>query len=147
MYQPVRGQQNIVFIVDLESASSNKVVYTDVSCPVKLHKIQFIGGKVSSVIEQHGKSADQGDIFLLKWQCGMHKDTKQTKSPNPSNAYDAVHCGRGDIMAVSEPALFNYFRFHFLIYSICLAYQQINYVMILKLMLWWKKTWYTSELR
>lgn len=172
--RPVRVQHNATFVIDLELVNIRDLtaddngVYIDISCPVKCHKVQFTAGKVSCVVEWHGRSTDrESDIFSLKRQYGTHKGTKEkagvhfkrvistvkdkqgrymryavvqyffkdspeiplfltshgnskddskvfyptTKSTlqslkdlckemNPSNAYDAVHRGSGDIMSV-----------------------------------------------
>ena len=174
--RPVRVQHNATFVIDLELVNLRDLtaddngVYIDISCPVKCHKVQFTAGKVSCVVEWHGRPTDrESDIFSLKRQYGTHKGTNEkagvhfkrvistvkdkqgrymryavvqyffkdspeiplfltshgnskddskvfyptTKSTlqslkdlckemNPSNAYDAVHRGSGDIMSVSS---------------------------------------------
>lgn len=82
--KPVRVQHNTVFVVDLESVSIGDVtaddngVYTDISCPIKSHKVRFVKGKVSSAVEWCGQPNDpESEVFVLKRQYGTHKGTME----------------------------------------------------------------------
>lgn len=70
--KPVRVPHNIVFVVDLESVSIGDVtaddnsVYTDISCPIKLHNVCFVKGKVSSTVEWCWQPNDpESEVFVL----------------------------------------------------------------------------------
>lgn len=82
--KPVRVQHNTVFVVDLESVSIGDVtaddngVYTDISCPIKSHKVRFVKGKVSSTVEWCGQPNNpESEVFVLKRQYGTHKGTME----------------------------------------------------------------------
>ena len=77
--KPVRVQHNTIFVVDLESVSVGNVtaddngVYTDISCPMKSHKVCFFKGKVSSTVEWCRQPNDpESEVFVLKQQYGTH---------------------------------------------------------------------------
>ena len=103
--KPVRIQHNTVFVVDLESQSVGDLtaddngVYIDVSCPIKSHKVRFAGGKVSSVVEWRGESADQeSDVFVLKRQYGTHKGTKEKNGVQFKRIISTVKDNKGQPM-------------------------------------------------
>ena len=51
-------------------------VCTDISCPIKSHKVRFVKGKVSSTVEWCGQPNDpESEVFVLKRQYGTRTGT------------------------------------------------------------------------
>ena len=98
----VRVQHSTVFVVDLESVSIGDVtadhdgVYTDISCPIKSHKVRFVKGKVSSMVEWYGQPNDpESQVFVLKGQYGTHKGTMERNGVQFKRIISTVKVNKG----------------------------------------------------